>query len=131
MTMTKLGTLLKELPEWMFQSMPHVLSKDPAEVRWACAEHGIQEPIQYANGYQRRECTCVREARYRAGEIKGMEEHGMQVSQRWLAKTYSWLGKDAVEPGLEQKSFDNFERSFQPQAKDDATWFAAQIIKNS
>src|SRR5437016_4148579 len=39
MTMTKLGTLLKELPEWMFQSMPHVLSKDPAEVRWACAEH--------------------------------------------------------------------------------------------
>lgn len=134
--MTRVAHTLLPIPEWMFAERPHIVSKDPAKVRWACNVHGIIEPKQCTNGWTRRECECGRKARE-------AQQYGMlmQTSKQTTAKqkadrTYTWLGKDATEIGLEEKAFTNFHPDAQPKVAEfkthlaTAKMYASQIVNS-
>lgn len=127
--LTRVAHSLLSIPEWMFVERPHIASTDPAKVRWACNVCGIIEPKECANGYTRRTCPCERAAW--EAQSHGMLVTGTKqlVEGKRASRTYTWLGKDAEEVGLEQKTFTNFERKYQLEAYTKAHWYASQLVQ--
>jgi hypothetical protein len=109
--------------------LPHVtprrLSQDPAEKTWTCPTCGVIPPFALGNGwYARRHCTCEQQAEA-LRQAQGVPRTLAQaLAQTQLAQTYSWLGKQWTETGLEGKTFDNFDRARQPHAYEQARAFA-------
>jgi len=121
------------IPAWMFTTHPHVASHDPAAVRWTCPVHGIIEPKACANGWTRRECPCEQAQRWASRD--SMTERLTALPQK-PDRTYTWLGKDAEELGLEEKAFSNFDPSAQPKVAEFkahlvvARMFASQVVNS-
>jgi len=122
------------IPAWMFTTHPHVASHDPAQVRWTCPVHGVIEPKACANGWTRRTCPCeiaTREAQQYGMLIQTAKQQPVKIS-----RTYTWLGKDAEEIGLEEKAFTNFDPGAQPKVAEFkahlvvARMFASQVVNS-
>jgi DNA replication protein DnaC len=124
----RIDKLLK-IAECLFILSPQAASRDAEAVTYFCDVCGIIKPHTCANGYIRRLCACEKAA-------KEAQAHGMlaqttkvEVVKNKAAKTYIWLGKDAEELGLEQKTFSGFEKSYQKTAYAKAFWFASQVVQ--
>ena len=117
------------IPDRLFAVRPHLVSRDKAAVRYICNVCGIVEPHAVANGYIRRPCACEEKARAIAERAARMEASHQEIVQRKAAKTYTWLGRDMQETGLENKTFANFDKKHQKKAYAKAYWFASQIVQ--
>ena len=116
------------IPEWMFTERPHLVSKEPIPLRYACQVCGLMEPRPVANGYIRRECACERAIRDDADHRQFQAETKALAGSRIAARTYTWLGADAGDD-LEHKTFDNFTESYQPKAYQEARAWVTRFIQ--
>ncbi len=134
--MTRAYTL-RPIPEWMFDTHPHIASTDPAQVRWTCEKHGVIEPKEHANGWTRRECPCEKAAREAQQYGMLMQVNKQLTFKQKADRTYTWLGKDATEIGLEERAFTNFHPDAQPKVIEfkthlaTAKMYASQVISSN
>ncbi|HVU70430.1 MAG TPA: DnaA/Hda family protein [Ktedonobacteraceae bacterium] len=96
-------------------------STDPAVKTWVCPSCGTITPYEVKPGlYLRRPCPC--EVRQR--EAKEAEEIRRHLQAARCAHTFTWIGQEWVEPGLERLTFASFDRTRQRHAFEQARAFA-------
>ena len=105
---------IMDMPAWMFAR--GLASSSAEAMTYECPVHGIIEPRKFANGYRRRECPCQWARRQAEGAERYQEAIRRSMSVGQADRTYRWLGKDAEEPGLEGKTFGNFDHFLQTDA---------------
>jgi DNA replication protein DnaC len=132
--LTKIASI-RPIPEWMFRELPHVAAKDPAAVTWTCGVHGEILPKQHANGWTRRQCDCEQAARWASRD--SVPAHRSKQPTSKVSRTYTWLGPDGEELGLEEKTLSNFDPAAQPKVAEfkahlaTAKMYASQIVNCS
>lgn len=120
----------------LFDSFPKIFSQTPESLIWECPIHGVIEPRVWGTGFVRRGCPCVRMKREYEQEQLLRQQVQQQIQQQRASKTYTWLGPQFSEEGLEELTFTNFFYQLQPdkllnfrmvweQAKDFATQIQA------
>lgn len=82
---------------------------------------GVMEPRNIRGFLHRRSCACESEAR------RFYEEHMQQLAfiRRQTPITYGWLGEGKSDLELAEKSFENYDRSWQPDGYDAVVKYAA------
>jgi len=105
---------IMDMPEWMFAR--GLASTDAAAMTYECPTHGIILPRAFANGYRRRECPCQWARRQAEGAQLYQDAIRHTLGEKQADRTYTWLGRDAQEIGLETKTFGNFNTNFQTDA---------------
>lgn len=129
--LTKFGRIKPTIPAWMLRDRPDKANVDPLAVTYLCDVCGVVEPQHWSNGYVRRPCMCEqreRETEERAVVQKSIRDQKTRVR---AIRSYTWLGPDAEEPGLEVKTFGNFDSSTQPAAYRTCQDAARRIIDSS
>lgn len=92
-------------------------SAHAADVTYTCAECGASVlPRPMANGYLRRQCRCSAARNERAATRQLAFDTTSALARLRTSRTYTWLGALSEEPGLEQKTFADFEARLQPAA---------------
>lgn len=86
------------IPEWKFDRLDGIVSRDASLLWHSCPTCGPQEPLRCANGYMRRECLCDWSRR-----LATVSPRAVRVGER----CYTWLGSPEGE--LAAKSFASFE----------------------
>ncbi len=99
------------------------LSMNPADKAWTCQRCGEIAPLPLAQGfYARRLCSCER-ARIERQHIDAVRQ---TLRQAQAEQTYSWLGREWMEEGVQGKTFATFQRDRQPAAFDQAQHFCQE-----
>ncbi len=106
---------IMRIPDWMFDRPGHANITAEA-VTYECLVHGIITPHAFANGYRRRECPCQWERRQAESVTRYQDAVRRSLGTKPAERCYTWLGKDAQELGLEDKTFGNFDHSIQTEA---------------
>lgn len=103
-----------DMPEWMFAR--GLASSSAEAMTYECPVHGIILPRKFANGYRRRECPCQWEQRQAESVTRYQEAMQHALGTKQAERCYTWLGRDAQEIGLEEKTFLNFDWHVQEDA---------------
>lgn len=116
-----------EIPEWMFDERPHIVSRDdPKSLTYVCQVCGIVEPKHKRNGYMRRRCACEIAAYEDMQQQEAITEMKAVASLHRTSRTYTWLGTE--EDDLTEKDFTGFNLAFQPDAFKQCQAYAHQFI---
>jgi len=123
---------MRRLPDHVFACLGGVAIRE--EALRVCDVCGVIEPKPYVNGYVPVKCACQRaeEERDRAQKQR-MEVWKVQqlALARECEKCYTWLGPEWSEPGLEDKTFANFNMDLQSDGFLEAYAFAERIVARS
>ena len=105
---------IMDMPDWMFAR--GLASTNAEAMTYECPVHGIMLPRAFANGYRRRECPCMWARRQAESVQRYQDAIQRSLGTKQAERTYTWLGRDAQEIGLEEKTFGNFNTNFQTEA---------------
>lgn len=101
---------------------------------WTCSTCGISpQPRQFANGFVPGKCPCQVERIQREREEAHAAEQRkaqMQHIQAQCAKCYTWLGSQWSGIGLEDATFQTFNRALQPEGFAAAVDFSESLQGN-
>jgi DNA replication protein DnaC len=116
-----------EIPEWMFDERPHIVSRDdPKSLSYVCQECGLVEPKHKRNGYMRRRCACEMAADDGIGQAQARAEMQATMNLHRTNRTYTWLGDE--EDDLSGKSFEGFNSMYQPEAFNECSNYARLFV---
>lgn len=104
------------IPEGFFGHLSRHYSKDPATLVWECPICGVIVPIAQANGFMRRSCACQKAQRVEEELAQVRVEIQQSRASHVASKTYTWLGPQFSEEGLEEQTFTSFDFTRQPQS---------------
>ena len=117
-----------EIPEWMFDERPHIVSRDdPKSLAYVCQECGLIEPKHKRNGYMRRRCACEMAADDHVANTEARDEMLAVMNLHRTNRTYTWLGEQ--EDDLSEKSFQGFNSMYQLEAFKECENYARLIVR--
>jgi DNA replication protein DnaC len=116
-----------QIPEWMFDERPHIVSRDdPKSLAYVCQVCGLIEPKHKRNGYMRRRCACEIAAYDDEAQAEARAEMQATMNVARTNRTYTWLGDE--EDDLSGKSFVGFNLAYQPEAFHECENYARLFI---
>lgn len=99
----------------------HHASANPGEKTWVCPICGTILPREIKPGlYLRRLCVCEERRR----ETREREAIRQQIQAEQRTQTFTWIGREWVEPNLERLTFATFDQAKQTKAFEQAQAFA-------